>query len=185
MKNKKLIVISVLLLLLVSLNLGKTYGLFETNAKAESAMEVGKWKISLNDSDVTLAKTITFDDFAFNGSTHTETGYLAPGSTGEFEIELDVSNCDTSVEYNLSFDKTEYDNHPNIELKIYDEDTHQEVSDEVLTGVIKLSDASKKRKFKIKIIWNDIEEYNENDNELIGESLDIVINSNFKQYIGE
>ncbi len=183
--KKKLILISILLIAIVSLNIVKTYGLFETNARAETVMTVGKWSISLNDTNITLQQSISFNDFVVTGSTHTEEGYLAPGSTGEFEVDIDVSNCDTSVEYNLSFDTTKFDNHPNIELRIVDEATNQEVSDEVLTGVIRLSDQDKTRKIKIQIIWNDIEEYNENDNELIGGSLDIVINSNFKQYTGE
>ena len=182
--KKKLLLISGLLLIVVALNMSKTFGLFETNARAETVMEVGKWKILLNEANVTTSQSISFDDFVFTGSPHTEEGYLAPGSTGSFEIELDVSNCDTSVEYNLSFDTTKFDNHPNIELRILDETTNQEVSDEVLTGVIRLSDTDKVRKLKIEIIWNDLEEYNENDNELIGGSLDIVINSNFKQYTG-
>jgi hypothetical protein len=182
MKRVKVLLISVLLLTILSINLADTYGLFETKAKAETIMSVGKWNVTLNDTDITLKQKVSFDDFVFTGSSHTEEGYLAPGSTGTFDLNIDVSECDTSVEYNLSFDTTKFEEHPNIELKILDEDTNEEVSDGVLTGVIKLSDPNKVKNIKIKIIWNDVEEYNENDSKLIGESLDIVINSNFRQY---
>ena len=183
--KKTLILSSVLVICAAALLITNTYGLFETKAKATTQLTIGKWKIILNATDVTLKQSVSFNDFIFTGSTHTEEGYFAPGSTGTFEVEMDLSNCDTSVEYSLSFDTTQFINHPNIEYKIIDEDTNEEPVDGVLHGVVKLSDSSKIKKLKVQLIWHDIEENNENDNELIGKSLDLIINSDFKQYTGE
>lgn len=183
--KKRLILTSIFIVCIIGLVFINTYGLFETNAKATTSLAIGKWKVVLNDTDVTLLQSVSFSDFEFTGSTHTEEGYFAPGSTGVFEVELDLSNCDTAVEYNLTFDTTQFDDHPNIELNIIDEDTNQEAIDGVFHGVVGLNDLDTPKRLRIEMIWNDDPNYNENDNELIGETLNFVINSNFKQYTGE
>ena len=97
--KKKLYIIGLILLIITFIVIKNTYALFETNATADAGFQVGKWVIKLNNKDISLDKLITLDDFVFNNSSHTEEGYFAPGSSGEFEIDIDVSNSDVAVEY--------------------------------------------------------------------------------------
>ena len=102
------------LAIITTLVVAKTYALFETNATSSKNLSIGAWHIEVNGEDISLAETITLDDFTYTGSTHTESGYFAPGSTAVFDIEIDASDCDVSVGYELTIDDSAIDDYPNI-----------------------------------------------------------------------
>ena len=125
--KKKLYLIGLIFLIITFIVIKSTYALFETNANADASFQVGKWVIKLNNRDISLDKLVTLDDFVFHNSEYTEDGYFAPGSTGEFELDIDVSESDVSVEYEISIDDSSLDDYPNIHFKIIDLDTGNEM----------------------------------------------------------
>ncbi len=183
--KKYLILVSVLFLLFSLWFISDTYALFETNASATSNLEIGKWSIILNETDISLAETITLDNFTYSANTHTEDGYFAPGRNGEFEIDIDTSLSDVSVEYSLEIDDSELEEHPNIEFQIVDLDTNQTISSNTASGVILLSDQNRVKRIKIVLVWSDITEFDEEDTSLIGTDMQFNISANFRQYLGE
>lgn len=183
--KKYLILISILFLLFSVWFVSDTYALFETNASATSELEIGKWSIVLNESDISLAQTITLDNFVYSANNHTEDGYFAPGRNGEFEIDIDTSLSDVSVEYELEIDDSDLVEHPNIEFQIVDLDTNETITSNTTSGVILLSDQNRIKRIKIVLVWNNVLAYDEADTSLIGEEMQLHMSANFRQYLGE
>lgn len=179
------ILIFIFLILLFTLVTIDTYALFETNASGEKNMSIGKWKIFLNHNDVSTTKTITLSDFTYNNGTHTEDGYFAPGSSASFDIIIDASRTDVSVEYTLDIDDSQITEYPNMYFSIVNTKTNEEIESNTYTGVIGLNETDRTVTIRISIVWEDNLEYDESDTSLIGTELAFVIDANFKQYVGE
>lgn len=179
------VIIGICLLMITMIMITNSYALFETDAVASKNIDIGKWNILLNQTDISLAKTINITDFAYSKTEHTEDNYFAPGRKLSFDINIDVSNTEVSVIYDIIVDDSALEDHPNIILKFYDEDTHEEITSNETTGVILLSDSSRIKHLKMILDWQDEALYDEEDTSLIGSTLEFGLQANFKQYIGE
>ncbi len=162
-----------------------TYGLFETNSTGESQLSVGKWKIKVNQTDVTFSESITLNNFVYSQNQHVDDGYFAPGRSAEFEITIDASESDVSVEYDLEIDDSQIEDYPNIYFSILDMDTNETITDTIFSGVIPLGASNRTKRIKLFINWDDQLQYDESDTSLIDEELSFVISANFRQYLGE
>lgn len=171
-------------LLLTILMFVDTYGLFETNASASSELGIGEWKIKVNGTDITLSENITLSNFVYSSNQHVDNGYFAPGRNAEFEITIDTSESDVSVEYELEIDDSAIEDYPNIYFSILDLDTNQTITSNTYSGVILLGANSRTKRIKIYINWDNQLQYDSSDTSLIGENLSFVINADFKQYLG-
>lgn len=182
--KKKILIISLLLLLITLLVISDTYALFETNASGVEDFDIGKWVIEVNGDDINTNQQIDLDDFTLSQTTHTADGYFAPGRTATYEIEIDASESDVSVEYELTVDDTVLLDHPNISLSFTNLNTNTVINSNTCSGVISLTDNSRVVTLELTITWNDVTQYDENDSALIGEDLEFTIDGNFKQYLG-
>ena len=188
MNNKlknKIFLLAIFIALFTMLISFQTYALFETNGIANKEMEIGNWNIKLNNNDISQTRTISLDDFIYVNGQHTESNYFAPGSTAYFDISIDTSLSDVSVEYQLDIDDTPIEDYPNITFNITNLDTAEVVNSNTYSGIIRLSDASHIVNIRITLVWSNISQYNESDTSLIGENLEFVIDANFSQYTGE
>lgn len=181
----KLYLCGAILLAITIITITSTYALFETNANADADFTIGKWVIKLNNKNISLEKIITLDDFTYVNSTHVEDGYFAPTSKAEFEIDIDASNTDVSVEYTLDIDDSSLDDYPNIYFKIIDLDNNIEMNASSTSGLMLLSDTNRTKHFKLILEWENDEQYDESDTSLIDQELRFTMNANFKQYLGE
>lgn len=175
----------IFVLFIATLALIETYALFETNASAISNLTIGKWVIEINHTDVTLEETLTLNSFTYTSGIHTQPGYFAPGSTAELLMEIDVSETDVSVIYELEIDDSVIRNYPNLTFSVLDLDTNQELETLGYRGLIPLSSQNRVKRLKINLNWNDDILYDESDTSLIGGNLGFNIRANFKQYVGE
>ena len=170
--------------LFLTLIVVETYALFETNASADSELEIGDWKIYLNGVDTALTQTVTISNFTYSSSQHIQSGYLAPGSTASFNVTIDASRTDVSTEYTLTIDDSPIEDYPNIYFSILNLDTNETVVSNTYTGVIALSDQSRTARLSVIITWADQTQYDETDTELINATMAFTIDANFKQYVG-
>ncbi|MBR4261809.1 MAG: hypothetical protein IKQ35_00410 [Bacilli bacterium] len=159
------------------------FGLFETNVTATKDLDVGRWKIYLNGEDISLAETITLDDFVYTNPQHTESGYFAPGSSAEFEIEIDASQTDVAIDYDIQVDSSSLEPYPNIDFNIIDMATNTGSTDNHFTGIMNLNDASRVKRLKLSIDWENDPDYDENDTLLVGQELVFTINVHFSQHV--
>ena len=61
--KKYIALIAMVFLAIVILLITDTYALFETNATGEKGIEIGAWNIKINDTDISLAKTLNITYF--------------------------------------------------------------------------------------------------------------------------
>lgn len=184
--RKTLWLLGLVSLIITIIVLTDTYGLFETNGTATSDLTVGAWKIVLNETDISLAETIALNDFTYSETEHTEDGYFAPGRSAEFDIVIDTSQTEVSVEYSLDIDDSILEDYPNISFSIEDKDTNEVINSNTYSGIIYLSDQNKVKTLTISLNWENDPDYDESDTSLIDvSSLEFIISANFKQYIQE
>ena len=178
-------IVSIVCLLITMLMFTDTYGLFETNSLATSKLSIGKWDIKVNGDDISLSEMITLSDFVYSTNQHVDDGYFAPGRSAEFEVDIDTSLSDVSVEYSLEIDDSQIQEYPNIYFSIKDMDTNEEITTNSCGGIILLSANNRVKKLKIYINWDNQSQYDVSDTSTIGKNLEFIINANFQQYLGE
>ena len=188
MKNSikyKIMVMALFVLLITVFFIVETYALFETNANGNGELEIGKWVILLNNNDVTETRTITLNDLVYVNGTHTENGYFAPGSQAYFDLEIDASNSDVSIAYQLDIDDSALDEYPNIYFTATNLDSGDTSNTDSYNGLIRLSDSNRVHNIKITLMWDNQLEYDESDTSLIDKDLEFTITANFIQSIAE
>lgn len=183
--KKRIWILSLVALIITLFVIIDTYALFETNGVTNTEFEIGKWKILVNDDDISVEQAIVLNDFVYSNSTHTESGYFAPGMSATFDIEIDTSLSDVSVMYDLSIDDSSISNYPNIYFSIKNMITDEEITTNHYSGLIGLNDTNRVVTLRMSIVWENDEEYDESDTSLVGSNVQFVINANFKQYTGE
>lgn len=103
-KNRKfrLLLASISLLLLVDM-IQETYAKYISSAEANSAFTIANWSFLVNEQDV-----ITNSDFSntiipvIDANNNIKTGYIAPTSTGYFDITIDSSNVGVAFDEEIS-----------------------------------------------------------------------------------
>ena len=179
--KKRLLLSGILLLLLTSLTIIDTYGLFETNGEATSNFEVGKWQIKLNGEDVTLDEDISINDFEYEVSSHTEEGYLAPGGKASLDLVIDYSNTDTALSYEIDIDTSDLEDFPNLVLKVYNNKTNEEITGETITGTCLLNVVDKTEELRLELEWINDEEYDLNDINVLEKNVSLKVHMHFSQ----
>ena len=183
--KRKIFILAILALIVTFFVVADTYGLFETNAVAEKNLDIGLWKILVNNVDVAVNETISLSNFNYSVSQHTDSGYFAPGMDCWFDLVIDMSEAEVSVEYELEIDDSEIDDYPNIYFSIMDVDTNQTITSNTYSGVSLLSDINREITLRIYLNWDDDPLYDESDSTLINGELNFPISANFIQYLGQ
>lgn len=173
------------MLLLIAISIIDTYALFETNSSGNKNLSIGKWHILLNGENASQSKTISLHDFVYSNGEHTQDDYFAPGSSLYFDLDIDATETDVSVEYYIVIDDTKLEEHPNINFSIIEMETNEIIEANSYSGIILLDDEIKTKNLRVNLDWVNDSLYDSNDIELINDDLDFEINVNFKQYIGE
>lgn len=183
--NYKIAIVGLFVLLLTIFVTVETYALFETNANGDTEFDIGNWVILLNNEDVKLTNTISIDNFTYVNGSHTQSGYFAPGSQAYFDLVIDASASDVSMAYQLDIDDTALADHPNIYFSVTNLDNNLTTNTNSYNGLIRLSDTNKVHNIRINLVWNNQQQYDEDDTNLIDGELEFPITANFIQSIAE
>lgn len=184
MKNR-IFIISLMVLLCTLLIVVDTYALFETDRNDTSDLSIGKWKIKVDGTDTSLLETITLNSFTYSSSPHTQSGYFAPGMSATFDVEIDASEADVSVEYDLTIDDEILEEYPNMHFSVSSSNSAGTTTGTHFTGVIGVNDNSRVVTLTITLVWDNQAQYDESDTTLNGGTIAFSIAANFKQYLGE
>lgn len=100
--------LSIVLLILIIVKIFYTFALLESNTTRVVENGLGRWTILVNDTDVTETADVEFeiDNIVYDEGTNVLTGRLAPGIGGHFDIEIDPTNTEVSVRYDITFDSS-------------------------------------------------------------------------------
>lgn len=171
-----------------------TYAIFENTIEKGTEIHIANWNVEINNTFVgNELREFTIDDIIWELNDNVESGKIAPGGRGYFDIMIDPKLTDVAVRYNLKYDLTSLNElNPSIIISSISElNGHSLIYSDLntYTGIFSLDDINDnvKHTIRIYISWLDIP--NNNDNDYLTaqnfEYLNIPIEVNFSQYLGE
>lgn len=121
---KRLMLVILLLFLFISFSSIKgTFSYYQDEAKKETVYDIASWVVKVNSEDITIEENNTFkiEDIKLNIPDSSIDGLkvsndkFAPGTSGYFDILLDLSDVDTLINYDLEIDTSNFVN-DNIDI---------------------------------------------------------------------
>jgi hypothetical protein len=102
--SRKLAIFIALMALLYCVSLiQSTYAKYVTSATGTANMTFARWNILVNNQDVTNNSNFsTTISPSFTGTSNIRSGVIAPTSQGSFDITLDMTEVDVSLDYTVS-----------------------------------------------------------------------------------
>lgn len=225
--NKKVNVLILLsFLLVIVLGGAYTYSKYKTRASGDATVDVANWNIlvngcnivkpelndntncfntmTLDDGEVAITRHFDISDFIYSNSNNTEhvvSNKIAPGSEGEFKINIDPTDTEVSIKYtmyvslvkensSISIDRSEPNSDTMVDMEA---DGYQGILKYTKDGFVHIDDKGNETSvdsldFIIHVLWENNEENNLIDTEIgtssdtptLGINVDIV----FEQYLG-
>lgn len=191
MKNKIIYILCAIMIFASIYEITDTYGLFESNKTKIVDNPIAKWNILINETDINQNKKIIINNFQVDESSTVKSGKIAPGTTGYFDIEINPTNTEVSIRYDITFDYSKLSNSFIIE-KIEETNGFDIIrtDENTYSNIITLADIEKgvKNNIRVHLRWQDNEENNKSDTE-IGLNKDYFLNIpviiNVSQYLNE
>lgn len=193
-KNKYLWFVVIALLAITILLISKTYALLENNANGDMDVDVGSWQIKLNGVDISEGITQSFQINNINlvANNNVESGYIAPGRSGYFDITIDPSGTEVAVRYDLFIDLASTEYPENIQISITDLTNNNAVltATNTYTGVISLASINNNETItlRVNINWVNNSLYDATDTEIgeiVNNHITIPVEVSIQQYLGE
>lgn len=192
--KKVLILLSLMMCVFTIYEIVRTYAVFYSEVSGVGQMNIAKWNIEVNGTDITTGTTTEFiiDQFSFDENVNVKEGKLAPGTRGSFYILIKPKDTQVSVRYDISIDKFDITNNK-IKLVSIEKENAEilTMTDEnTYTGIIDLVDIKNDYSENIKIIfeWENSESNNIADTEIgktINSKLQVPVTVHLSQYLGE
>lgn len=196
-QNEKKIIILVCMcsILILIYEIVHIYAIFYSEVTGNVEMKNGKWVIEINGTEISkgVQKDFVIDQINIDQSEHVKEGKLAPGLSGNFEIQINPKNTDVSVKYEISLNE---ENLKNSSLKIKSI-SETEYNNELIrtekntyTAIIPLEKIKQgvTNSIKVEVEWENREENNEEDTKdgkKYQSVLKIPISVRVSQYLGE
>ena len=176
MKKKKmaLLVICVLLAIILSFMIGKTFSKYISEGKGTGTAEIANWVFKVNGKEDSIQNVNLLS--TYNNETLIN-NKVAPGTSGSFDIIVDATGSDVGVEYAIQF-LNESEKPQNL-VFTYDDNQYATIQEleKDLSGTINANDENKTRTITINWEWQ--YETGENENEI--HQNDIIDTNNAKQ----
>lgn len=167
-----------------------TYSRYVADANGDVALTFAKWQILVNDEDITSGNVESIDITpTIVENENVASGKLAPSSLGYYDIELDVSNVETSFDMHITLDNEDMSD---LRITSYSIDDGEEI--EIEDGQIDESfdydEDLETINIRIYFEWYDVDDGdsemdNEDDTEFVSNNEEITITTNlsFEQRI--
>lgn len=193
MKNTKkpYFILGCLVLLFLAYQIMDTYGIFESNVGSEIENSLSKWQILVNSDDITgEISTFEIDEINWETNTGVVSGKAAPGLSGYFEIVIDPTGSEVSIEYEIYLDFLNLGNDMIYITSV--EDSNKSpitlIDTNTYSGLLTLADIElgKIETIRVNVIWENDEDNNEIDSTYVGDEspfFDIPISIRLSQYI--
>jgi hypothetical protein len=167
---------------------GITYGLFESNKDFTSNMNVAKFNLFVNDSNIVDTKDFNINNIMVLDNENVLNGKIAPGVSGYFELLLSPKGSDVAIYYEVSLDLNNIDNN-GIVLEKIESDGNDLIRVDKYTyaGIFSLDDAKKNvtKSVKIYFSWKNNDEVLDDIKYADGVKCDISASVKASQYFGE
>ena len=173
-KKTALLVICLLLAMILSFMIGKTFSKYISEVKGTGTAEIANWVFKVNGKEDVIQNVNLLS--TYNNETLIN-NKVAPGTSGSFNIVVDASGSEVGVDYVIQF-LNESEKPQNL-IFTYDDQQYTTIQDleKDLSGTINANDENKIRTITINWEWQ--YETGENANEI--NQNDIVDTNNAKQ----
>ena len=167
MKNKKIYILLIsIIIILLSIIIRNTVAKYITSKSSDANMNIARWKILINNQDVTSASTLNnVITPIFPGNNNIASGVIAPTAEGYFDIIIDATNTDVSLSYEITTSANEESIVQDLVLSGYsiDEGERQEIIEDEngnfkIQGDIRYNSQDKDITLRVYIKWNDDQE---------------------------
>lgn len=103
-KYRKIVIFAALISMFYCVSLiQSTYAKYVTSTTGTTNLTIAKWNIIVNNQDVTNNSNFsTAITPVFEGTNNIRSGVIAPTATGSFDITLDMTEVDVSLQYTIS-----------------------------------------------------------------------------------
>ncbi len=160
---KKCILLIILIFILILIFfLIQIFAKYLTSASGDTAMNVARWNILVNDisikSNTDISNTLAP---VFPGNEHIASNIIAPTAEGYFDLNFDFSDADVSFEYEILTTVDENSVVKDLVTTGYSIDDGEEITFEQVNSPIKdtilLADTVETQKIRVYVKWNDDE----------------------------
>ena len=164
-KSKKIILILTLLLVVLTLGIGGyTYAKYRTSIRGGGQVDVAKWSFKVNGDSEDLETIQLFETI---DESKLVNGKIAPGTSGEFTINIDGTGTEVGIDYHIKFENEQ--NKPTNLVYYYENQKYNSLSEigPAVNGTIFADDEDKIRDITIQWEWQyqtgDVDEIDTND----------------------
>lgn len=175
------------LLFLVYFGFNITYGLFESNLNYDGSINVAKFNLFVNDTNIVDTNSFVIESITTNENENVLEGKVAPGVSGYFTVVLSAAGSEVALLYNISVDLDSAAN-AGLSLTNVEDDNGSLIKTGVntYTGLFTLDDLNASKTIKIYFTWENNDENNLEDSKfIIGDVCNIPVTIEAVQYLGE
>lgn len=149
-KKRIVVILAILIVLLMTFIGGQAFAKYVGEVKGKGSAEIANWSFKVNNSKEQI-QTINLSSTANNASL--TNNKLAPGTTGSFNINLDATDSDVGVKYEVIF-KNESSKPQNLKFE-YDNKTYNSIIElnDKITGTINANSDDKQKNITINWKW--------------------------------
>ena len=193
-----LTILLIIVILMTIYAIADTYSVFYSETNTLMDLEIARWEIKINDQDVVHSETKTFqlDRYDIAANPNVADNRIAPGSSGNFYIDIDPNHTQVAVRFDVFIDPEELATSRTQVTGVQeissnpDKVTIVKTAEGMYTGVFTLDQIEDEvhASLRIGFEWvNDDTKNAEDTNEGIvyGKGLNIPISIKFTQYTGE
>lgn len=151
-KSKKIILILTLLLVALTIGIGGyTYAKYTTSVRGGGQVDVAKWSFKVNNNSEQL-ETIRLIDTV--DETRLVNGKIAPGTRGEFTINIDGTGTEVGIDYFIKFENEQ--NKPTNLTYTYEGQKFKSLAEieAFASGAISADESNKTRDITIEWEWD-------------------------------
>ena len=102
-KVRKGILLAIVLVAAVTV-IGGTYSRYISNATVNTTVDIAKWSIKLNGTDISTEPTTKQVELTYEANEFVKDTTIAPGTKGTFDIVLDPTDSEVAIDYLLNID---------------------------------------------------------------------------------
>lgn len=158
-KKYVMLVLTIMSLLITMCMVNETYAKYVTSTNATTSTSIARWKILVNNDDITLGTTSdNLISPVFPGTDDIAPNVLAPNTEGYFDLILDGSNVDVTFSYTITISNNTNSPVQEMVATRYLMDGIEynfSGANSQITGTIELSDPDKIRNIRVYVKWDD------------------------------
>ncbi|MBR1883655.1 MAG: hypothetical protein IJ809_01715 [Clostridia bacterium] len=102
-KVRKGVMFAILLVAVVAV-IGGTYSRYISNATVNASIDIAKWSVALNGTDISTAPTTKQVQLSIANNGFVKEGTIAPGTAGTFDVVLDPTGSEVAIDYVINID---------------------------------------------------------------------------------